>query len=211
MEGLFIADENYMIEIVKSKSSFYPKVWSRTFGKSLTPNILEAKIVHSYLGLTLPLKTFGVTKNYQTLELAGLYGYNELSKLLRQTFTELAPRLQESKIKRIDIALDYGGAIPSKLIKSILKIRPRTLIYKNTSYYKTAKEKKTNANIDIKVYNKAHKDNLSFPLMRLEFVFKGSYFKGLTLKEIDKAFKKIEKTIKRIVGVSVKIQLISSL
>ncbi len=211
MEVLFIADENYRIENIKNKSSFYPHVWSKTFGKPLKKNILEAKIIHTYLGLTLPLKTFGVTKLYQTLELAGLYGYNERSTLLRQTYTELAPYLQESKIKRIDIALDYRSAIPSKLIKSILQARPRMLIYKNTTYYKIAKEKKTNANIDIKIYNKAHKDNLPSPLMRLEFVFKGSCFKDLKLKEIDKVFIKIEKTIKRIAGVSVKIQEISSL
>ena len=210
MESLFIADENYEIEIVKSKFCFYPEVWSTAFKKSLTRNILEAKIIHSYLGLKLPLKIFGVTKKSQTLELAGLYGYNERSQLLRQTFIELAPRLQESKIKRIDIALDYGGAIPNKVIKAIKKTR-KLKEFKNTTYYKTAKEKKTNPMMDIKIYNKDKKDKLGFPLMRLEFVFKGSYFKGITLKEIDKLFPKIEKTIKRITGVSVKIQAISSL
>jgi hypothetical protein len=210
MGSIFWYDENYLIEDIKTLSTFKPRRWLETFGKSLTKNIFRAKIVHTHLGLTLPLKTFGVTKKYQTLELAGLYGYNERSTLLRQTFTDLASRLQGSKIKRIDIALDYGGAIPSKIMKSITKTR-RAFKYGNTTYYKTAKEKKTNAMMDIKIYNKTHKDNLGFSLMRLEFVFKGSYLNNMKLREIDKAFKKMEKTIKRIAGVSVKIQAINSL
>ena len=80
MESIFFYHQDYSIETVKSKSVFNPKVWLETFGKKLTENITEAKIIHTYLGLTLPLKTFAVTQKSQTLEFAGLHGYNERSK-----------------------------------------------------------------------------------------------------------------------------------
>jgi len=203
MESIFIYHEDYSIETVKSKSVFKPKVWSETFGKSLKQNIIEAKIIHSYLGLALPLKTFAPTPKSQTLEFAGLHGYNERSRLLVQTLRELKSQLLQSRVTRIDIAIDYK-VIPVSVFKALSKTR-EPFKYGNTTYWKTAKEKKTNRVMDIKIYNKAHRSKLDYPLIRLEFVFKSEYLKKLLLKDLKKALKKMEKTIKRATGLCVKI------
>ncbi len=206
MESIFIHNnEDYSIQTVKSKSVFNPKVWRETFGKSLTKNITEAKIIHTYLGLQLPLKTFSVTPRSQTVEFAGLQGYNERSRLLVQTLRELEGQLLFTRVTRIDIALDYEGKIPKTIIKALSKHR-EPFKWLNTIYWKTAKEKKTNSYLDIKIYDKSLKENLDYPLKRLEFVFKGKYFNGLLFKDIETAYKKMGKSIKKATGLSVKIE-----
>lgn len=207
IEAMFIYDDKYSIETVKSRSVFYPKVWSKTFGKSLKQNIIEAKIIHTHLGLALPLKTFAVTPLSQTVEFAGLHGYNDRSRLLVITFNDLKSQLQQSRVTRIDVAIDYEGEIPRSIVKVLSKHR-EPFRYGNTTYYKTAKEKKTNQKMDIKIYNKAHQAKLGYPLMRLEFVFKSKYTNGLLLKDINHVIIKMEKSIKKATGLSVKIESI---
>ena len=215
MEAIFIHSEDYTIETVKTKSVFNPKVWSETFGKSLTKNIIEAKIIHTYLGLTVPLKTFAVTPHSQTLEFAGLRGYNERSRLLVQHLQELESQLHYTKVTRMDIAIDFKHKIPKSVMDTIKKHRPRTFDGKdhefNTTYYKTAKEKSKNSVMDIKIYNKQIQAKLDYPLYRLEFVFKSKYMNGVPLKDVATVYKKMENTIKRATGLSVKIEPILSL
>ncbi len=210
MESIFFYDENYTIETVKDRSKFNPKIWSESFGKALTRGIIEAKIIHTYLGLKLPLKTFSRSPRKSTLEFAGLHGYNERSQLLSTTFRELESQLQNSRITRMDIAIDYKGKIPKSIVKRLDSFRI-PFEYGNTTYSKTPKEKKTNSYMDIKIYDKSHKSKLSYPLMRLEFAFKRSYFNGLLLKDIEIACKKMEKTIKNTIGINVKIEPLKSL
>jgi len=207
MESIFFYHQDYTIEAVKTKSVFNPTAWSATFGKALKRNIIEAKIIHTYLGLTLPLKTFSVTPQSQTVEFAGLHGYNERSKYLLQHLQELRERLQYTRVMRLDIAIDFKGNIPKSIIKVLSKQR-EPFKYGNTTYYKTAKEKKTNQKMDIKIYNKQIQAKLDYPLYRLEFVFKGSYFNKLLFKDIETVYKKMEKSIKKATGLSVKIQAI---
>jgi len=202
--SMFLYNKNYSIESVKGKGIFKPKIWSTTFGKSLKRNIIEAKIIHTHLGLALPLKTFSITPKYQTLEFAGIQGYNERSELLNATLLDLRSQLDDTRVTRIDIAIDYEDKIPSCIIKALSRTRV-PLRYRNTTYYKTAKEKKTNRVMDIKIYDKAHKENLDYPLMRLEFVFKSEYFGKLLLSDLPIAIKRMEKTIKRATGLNVKI------
>ncbi len=206
-ETIFIYPEDYSIEVVKSKSVFEPNKWKEAFGKKLTPNIIDARIVHTYLGLKLPLKTFAVTPNRQTLEFAGLHGYNERSLLLVQTLIELKSQLQFTQLARVDVAIDYSGMIPKKIIKNLSQTRKPKQV-RNTAYWKTPKEGKTNRVMDIKIYSKTVKEKLDYPLMRLEFVFKSKYFNGILLVDIDKAIKKMEKSIKKATGLSVKIEKI---
>jgi len=205
MESIFIYHSDYTIEAVKTKSVFYPTVWSQAFGKSLKRNIIEAKIIHTYLGLKLPLKTFAVTPRSQTLEFAGLQGYNERAELLRQTLRELRSQLNSSRVMRIDIAIDFKRKIPKSITQALSKHR-EPFCYGNTTYYKTAKEKKTNQRMDIKIYNKQIQAKLDYPLYRLEFVFKGSYFNKLLFKDMETAYKKMEKSIKKATGLNVKIE-----
>lgn len=207
IEAIFIHHEDFNIEPVKSRGTFKPTVWSKTFGRALTRNIVEAKIIHTYKGATLPLKTFAITPISQTLEFAGLHGYNKRSKLILQTLRELKSQLDTTRITRIDIAIDYQGEIPRRVVTSISKTR-KPFKYGNTTYYKTEKEKKTNQKMDIKIYNKAHQAKLDYPLQRLEFVFKGNYFNKLLYKDLDLAINKMEKSIKKATGMSVKIEAI---
>jgi len=204
MEAIFIHHQDYSIEAVKSKSVFNPKAWSKSFGKALTKNIIEAKIIYTYLGLKLPLKTFAVTPLSQTVEFAGLHGYNERSMLLMQTLRELESQIEQTRVTRIDVAIDFRGKTPKSIIKALSKHR-EPFKYGNTIYWKTAKEKKTNQKMDIKIYDKSIKDKLDFPLMRLEFVFKSKYLNGVLLKDIETVYKKMEKSIKKATGLNVKI------
>jgi len=207
MEAIFIHHQDYIIEAVKTKSVFIPKVWSVAFGKPLSKNIIEAKIIHTYLGLKIPLKTFASTPRSQTVEFAGLHGYNERSVHLTQHLQEMRSQLQYAKVTRMDIAIDFKGKIPKSIINALSKHR-EPFRWKNTTYYKTAKEKRTNPFMDIKIYDKALHAKLDYSLYRLEFVFKSKYLKGVLLKDVETIYKKMEKTIKRATGLSVKIQSI---
>jgi len=196
---------DYIIEPVKSLSIFEPRRWSETSGKSLTRNIIEASILHTHTGLTIPLKRYARSSHRQTIEFAGLHGYNERSKWLMALLRHRWSQLQDTRLMRVDVAIDFSKGVPKRVIKTLLKHRT-PFVYGNTTYYKTEKEKKTNPYMDIKIYDKAQQAKLDFPLMRLEFVFKRSYFNELLLKDLHKAIKKMEKSIKKATGLSVKIK-----
>ena len=206
-EYIFDSDE-YKIVTVKGIGFFNPKLWLETFSKSLTKNIIEAKIIFTSMGLTIPLKRYASSPRKQTIEFAGLHGYNEESKLLKQLLIELLPMIQDSIIKRIDVCLDYER-VPNKVIKRLC-INRKPFQYKNTTYYKTAKEKKVNSTMDIKRYNKQIQAKLDYPLHRLEFAFKGRYFNNMKLKQLDKeTYKKMEKSILKFSGIDSSITSIS--
>lgn len=197
-------DENFIIEEVKTIGVFNPDRWREEFGKKTTRNLVEAKIVHTSNGSTIPLKRHSASKQIQIIEFAGINGYTEKSKLLKDVLLELKEKLEDSHISRIDIAIDMQK-IPQSIFKELLEKRtPYQVGY--TTYYKTDKEKKTNQQIDIKCYNKAVRDKLSYPLERLEFCFKGQYFQKIEFKDIESIFKKMQKGIKRFSGLEVEIQ-----
>lgn len=200
-------DDKYVIEPIKGISVFNPNRWVETFGKPLTKNIIEANILHTEQGLEVPLKRYSVTPKKETLELAGVNGYTEKSILLKQLLYELESQLQDSYVVRIDIAIDFKGKIPNRVIRELCKNR-KPFTYKNTTYYKSEKEKKTNQRIDIKKYNKSLKDKLNLQLERLEFVFKGGYFDKLQFKDLEQSFFKMEKSIKKFANITVKIESI---
>lgn len=200
-------NEDYIIVTVKSIGIFEPKLWLDTFGKSLTKNIIEAKIIYTNTGLAIPLKRYSINPKMQTIEFAGMYRYDEKSKLLRELLRELLSKFNDCFISRIDICFDYER-VPSKIVKKVSEARKKIFPYKNTSYFKTEKEKKTNQRIDIKLYNKQLKDKLDKYLMRLEFVFKGTYFNHNRLTDFNKLIsKKIEKSIKKFAGIDCVISL----
>lgn len=217
LESMFIYNKDYSIETVKSKVVFENEVWRKTFGKCLKRHIVEAKIIHMYRGISLPLKIFAVSPLSQTLEFAGLHGYNNRSEELVIAFNELKSQLQYTRVTRMDIAIDYEGNIPKRIRKALSKARkpfvPKR--YPHMTYYKTTREMenkhKSNPYLDIKVYDKSSKENLDYPLERLEFVFKGRYFCGLLLKDLDIIIAKMEKSIKSLTGVTVRINPIIDL
>ena len=203
LEALLDSDD-YIIEIAKGVSVFEPQRWIEEFGKPLTRNIVEAKIVHTSDGLTLPIKRYAISPHKQTIEFAGLYAYDEHSKLLRGLLQRLQEHIQDCSISRLDIALDFKGKIPNRVIKKLCKDRV-PFKFHNTTYYKTHKEKKSNVRLNIKTYDKAKKENLSEELERLEFSFQSQYFNNVSIGDLVKTFQKMEKTIKRFSGLEVKI------
>jgi len=207
LEELF-SNDDYIIETVKSVSIFEPKRWKETFKKSLTRNIIEAKILHTLTGLMLPMKRYSVKQDKQTLEFAGLQGYTDKSKLLNGLLCDLYEHIQDEVLTRLDIAIDFNGKIPNRVIKALCKSRT-PFKYWNTTYYKTGKEKKSNVRLNIKTYNKAKKSNLDYELERLEFSFTSQYLKKTKIKDLENLFMKMEKSIKKLSGLEVKIYPIS--
>lgn len=202
IEDLFYSD-NYSIETVKSIDVFEPKRWRETFGKSFTKNIVEAKILHTYTGLTIPIKRFSASQNRQTLELAGLHSYREKSLLLLMLLRELWKQIQGMFVTRLDVAIDFKKCVPKRVLKELHK-RRHSFEWINTTYLKTAKEKKSNPKINILHYPKHIKEGFDEEIERLEFVFRGGYFNKLQVKDIDRAYKKMKKSINRFTGLDVK-------
>ena len=207
-EQLF-TDENYIIVVAKSVGIFEPKLWSDTFKKSLTKSIIEAKILHTSTGLTIALKRYNRSPTKETLDIAGLCGYDDKAKDLNNFFKAHFFEFMECEIKRIDICIDFVK-VPNRVIKKLCENREPFQWY-NTTYYKTKSEKKNNPVLDLKRYDKQKEAKLPRPMERLEFCFKGAYFpKGMKLKDLDKKFlSKMEKSIKRFSGLDVKITPIS--
>ena len=181
--------KHYIVEDVKTMSVFNPKRWFKAFKKKLTRNVNEAKILHTSTGLEIPLKRFSRTQNRQVIEFAGLQGYDDKATFLNDVLVELLPHLMDSKLQRVDICIDMEK-IPNKVLKSLLIGRYIKQVG-NTTYYKTAKEKKTNNLFDIKIYDKSKEAKLNYQLYRLEFCFKSQYLKNATLKDISKIFKRM--------------------
>jgi hypothetical protein len=203
LESYFI-NEDYIIETVKSIGVFEPKRWREVFKKSLTKNVIEAKILHTSTGLMLPIKRHSRNQKMQVIEFAGLHGYNDKSKLLSELLNSLLEQIQDEYIVRLDVSIDFKGNIPNKVIKKLCKDREPFRFW-NTTYYKSKSEKKSNNRLNIKTYNKSKTKNEIEDLHRLEFVFLRDYLQKLQVKDIEKSFKKMEKTIKRFSGLEVQI------
>lgn len=208
LEDYFISDD-YIIETVKSVSIFEPQRWLEAFKKPLTRNIIEAKILHTSSGLEIPIKRYSISPHKQTLEFAGINAYTGKSKLLSGLLCDLYSHIQDEVLTRIDISIDFKGKIPNRVIKALCKDR-EPFRYWNTTYYKTAKEKRSNARLNIKTYSKDKKLNsLDYELQRLEFSFTSQYLKNTKVRDLEMMFKKMEKTIKKFSGLEVKIYPIS--
>ncbi len=199
-------NENYQIEPIKTVGTFEPKRWLETFGKSLTRNITEAKILHSNTGLELPLKRYSISKKVQILEVAGIVAYNKKSDFKRAFLLDNVPYFANVSINRCDVAIDFEK-MPSMVIKRIEARRGKLFKFKNTMYYKTKSEKKSNLKFDIKIYDKQLKEKLDFKLVRLEVSFKSAYINKVKFEDIEILFEKMEKTIKNFTGIDVQISL----
>jgi len=198
--------KDYIIEPVKSIGVFNPSRWLEEFKKPLSRNITEAKIIHTSTGLTIPIKRYSRSQERQVIEFAGLKGYNDKSKLLTECLNELLQFMQDDIINRIDVAIDFKGSIPQRVLRALRKNR-RMFNWYNSTYAKTKKEKKTNDNINICIYPKHLKNNdLKEEIQRLEFSFKNKYFKKkYKLNNISEAYTKMQKSIKRLCDLEVAI------
>lgn len=205
IETLF-SSKDYIIETAKSVGVFEPKIWRDYFKKPFNKSIIEAKILHTSTGLTIALKRYNRSPTKQSLDIAGLQGYDDKSKLLKMFFDAHFLDFMECEIKRIDVCIDFVK-VPNRVIKKLCEKREPSARW-NTTYFKTQSENKTNAVLDIKLYSKQKEAKLSSPMMRLEFCFKGAYFsKGMKLNNLDAKFLlKMEKSILGFSGLNVKIE-----
>jgi len=206
LESLFFDEDNYIIEPIKGIGVFEPERWKSAFKKPLTQNIIEAKILHTSTGLELPIKRYSTSKPKQTLEFAGLHGYNDKSNTLKELLQSLKGQIQEKSLTRLDIAIDFKEKIPTRVIKQIKKVRV-PFNWCNSTYFKTEKEKKKNYHINILCYDKGIKENLNDDISRLEISFGGSYFRGkYKIKDLPLLYEKMEKAIKRFTGLNIDIE-----
>ena len=60
--------------------------------------------------------------------------------------------------------------------------------------------------MNIIIYDKALKEKLNYPLQRVEFSFRTPYFNKMTLDDLDLIIKKMEKSIKKATGLTVRIE-----
>lgn len=193
-------DENYYIEDVKWINVFEPEVWRKTFGSPLNGYILYAGIIHSNLGLTIPIKR-QLNGSFEVVDFAGIHGFNDRSALLQLCIKDLLPLMGDCVVKRLDIAIDMDN-IPSRLMKRIMKKGRYKKIVKNSIYFKTKSENKTNRYINIILYDKQKKDKYSPKKYRLELSYRGNSV-GMAMKDL--VYEKFEKSIKRLTGLDVKI------
>ena len=200
----YFFNSDYIIVAAKNIGEFNPDLWKKEFKKSLTQNIVEAKILYTTTGLALPIKRHSRSQSKQTLEFAGLHGYNDKSKLLRELLCGLMEYIKEENVVRLDVAIDFKGKIPNKVIKKLCEDREPFRFW-NTTYYKSKSEKKSNNRLNIKTYSKSNKEKLDENIQRLEFSFLSSYLNKLQVKDLEKSFSKMEKTIRRFSGLEVKI------
>lgn len=119
----------------------------------------------------------------------GLKQYSSISHLMEYDLKSFLECFKEDiQLIRLDVAIDNQKAFN---IDSIARNTNRTIYnFFNTSYLKTAKEKRVNEHLNIKHYYK-----IDVKLYRLEFVFLKRYFLGknpmkLIEKTIQKAIKK---------------------
>ncbi len=204
----YFDDDDYIIETVKSRGVYNRKLWLEEFKKKLDSksmqSFIEVKILYTNSGAVLPIKRHSRSPSKQTLEFAGLYGYNEKSKLLSELLLSLMGHIQDEQVTRLDVAIDFKGKIPNRVIKKLCEDREPFRFW-NTTYYKSKSEKKSNNRLNIKTYSKSNKEKLDTEIQRLEFSFLSSYLQKIQVRDIEKSFVKMSKTIKRFSGLDVKI------
>ncbi|MGJ0311330.1 hypothetical protein [Aliarcobacter cryaerophilus] len=191
--------DKYKEEVIKDK--FFgicePKNWTK-FEKKIHDNILRASILHIYNGIELPIKIISQAREKNIVEFRGFESYTQKGDDLKEIFKELQNSLLNGLVHRLDICLDFSYK-PYKVLKELKKIRIPTVRYK-TTYFKTESEKSKNNYFDIAYYHKKQE------VYRVEFRFKKSFLKNVTLKDIEKVFGRIEKTISKCTKLTVKIE-----
>ncbi len=149
-------------------------------------------ILETQTGLQYKLMKHIRAKNIM-LTFQGLRQYDEVSRLMMIDFKAIMERLQDDCVLvRLDVCFDENKPFN---VQRIAKLMNRVAMrYKNTVYFKTAKEKKKSQHLNIKHYKKFD------DVYRLEFVFGKRYLQG-SKEDVKKC---ISKTIKKALGKSFK-------
>ena len=186
----------YKEEIIKDIGVFNPQGWMK-FEKKLHHNILRASILHTFNGIEIPVRTISQAKSKSILEFRGFESYTQKGQDLKNIFKDLQEQLFNGLVHRLDICLDFKYK-PYKVLKELERVRTPKQVG-GTTYYKTQSENKKNNYFDIVYYDKK-------VVYRIEFRFKKSFIKNVTLENIEKVFSRIEKTIRKYTKLTLKIK-----
>jgi hypothetical protein len=156
-----------------------------------------AKIKSHKTGLEYNLSQHSKAKDI-TITFKGLHQYSKLSKTMEKDYKAFIELFHNNIIalSRVDTAIDSITRPNIRTIAANIKRTP--FKYKKTTYFKTAKEKKTNQHLDIKHY---HKKTPHITTHRIELCFKGRYLTGST----NKIEETIQKTVNKAFGYPVEI------
>ena len=119
-------------------------------------------------------------KNGIVLEFQGLQQYKKDARLTegtclrRKMALEVMQYLKDFRINRIDVAIDLPS-ITKAIIKHILDQGRKAVSFDTTVYFQPEKQReKENARLKITMYDKSKKNELPWPVQRLEFTLKSS-------------------------------------
>lgn len=168
---------------------------SKRTKKGIDKQLIDLKNLYQYLailetqtGLKYKIMQHKRAKKIN-ITFQGLKQYTEISQLMEYDLKSFLEHFKEDiQVIRLDVAIDKQKAFN---LDSIARNTKRNIFkFRETTYFKTAKEKKVNEHLNIKHYYK-----INVELYRLEFVFKKRYFEGKNpLQSIERT---IQKAIKK--------------
>lgn len=168
---------------------------SKRAKKGIDKQLIDLKNLYQYLailetqtGLKYKIMQHKRAKKIN-ITFQGLKQYKEISQLMEYDLKSFLEHFKEDiQVIRLDVAIDNQKAFN---LDSIARNTNRNIFkFRETTYFKTSKEKKVNEHLNIKHYYK-----INVELYRLEFVFKKRYFEGKNpLQTIERT---IQKAIKK--------------
>ena len=118
---------------------------------------------------------------YFEIAVHGLQQYNRDGELTdgaiqrQSALNEMLQQLNSFKIGRVDYAIDIPKIAP-RILKKLASKRNAKAVGTTTYYQPLKQRERENAVLKIMTYDKAHKNNLPFPMMRLEFALKSKFW-----------------------------------
>ncbi len=182
--GALIFNDNLIREFVEFRNG-------KPFGKQLIEirNLYKfLAILETQTGLQYKIMQHCTAKKI-SISFMGLKQYNETSSLMQYDVNHFLELFKEDlQLIRLDVALDTKQPFNvSQIAKNLNRtIKP----FKDTTYFKTPKEKRVNRTLDVAYYFKKE-----VCLYRLEFRFKKRYF--VSSNPVLQIEKTISKTIKK--------------
>ena len=189
------------------------KEWRNTTGRILPKTAAFIALLHHERGQSIPLVRYGASKSLE-LHFHGLQQYERNEPILNDGAIQRKEILDQFlgvwsepiKLSRFDRCADYIGQEWSSYTNSrdhrtLCKKHGLALFEKTTVYYQPPKP----TYVKITAYSKQEANKLSYPLTRVEYSFKGQYWRGgEAMKTSDILASAILKTDAYIKRVSVK-------
>ena len=154
------------------------------------------------------------SSGYVDIAVHGLHQYDEVGNItdgaLQRVLMlfDLLKQLQTFIMVRVDYAIDRPK-IPPRVLKWLSQKRHAKPVFSTTYFQPRKQRERENMRLKIMLYNKAQKDKLLFPLMRLEFALKSKFWpkEVITVTQLNDLIETEGiKTIKRWTGENVEVQ-----